>query len=180
MVGYSFDHEFNDTFTVASELRFARTNLAKQRIRLWRLYRPGKQRQQTVCRASASDKGHYLARKYVVDNEKLQNFTVIPSCRANSQPAGGPRPADGVDFMRMRNDINSWFGYDDSVPLLDLYNPVNSDLISAQKIPRLRSISDLNRQKQTGLYVQDQAQWDKVLVTLGGRYDWADQESTTA
>ena len=35
----------------------------------------------------------------------------------------------------------------------------------------------LNRQKQTGLYVQDQAQWDKVLVTLGGRYDWADQES---
>ncbi|WP_223346516.1 TonB-dependent receptor domain-containing protein, partial [Escherichia coli] len=31
------------------------------------------------------------------------------------------------------------------------------------------------KQKQTGLYVQDQAQWDKVLVTLGGRYDWADQ-----
>ncbi|STF84107.1 ferrichrome outer membrane transporter [Escherichia coli] len=27
----------------------------------------------------------------------------------------------GVDFMRMRNDINAWFGYDDSVPLLDLY-----------------------------------------------------------
>lgn len=33
------------------------------------------------------------------------------------------------------------------------------------------------KQKQTGLYVQDQAQWDKVLVTLGGRYDWADQSS---
>jgi outer membrane receptor protein involved in Fe transport len=35
----------------------------------------------------------------------------------------------------------------------------------------------LNKQKQTGLYVQDQAQWDKVLVTLGGRYDWAKQDS---
>lgn len=33
------------------------------------------------------------------------------------------------------------------------------------------------KQKQTGLYVQDQAQWDKVLVTLGGRYDWAEQSS---
>jgi outer membrane receptor protein involved in Fe transport len=33
----------------------------------------------------------------------------------------------------------------------------------------------LNRQEQTGLYVQDQAQWDKVLVTLGGRYDWAER-----
>lgn len=35
----------------------------------------------------------------------------------------------------------------------------------------------LNKQKQTGLYVQDRAQWDKVLVTLGGRYDWAKQDS---
>ncbi len=33
----------------------------------------------------------------------------------------------------------------------------------------------LNKQKkQAGVYVQDQAQWDKLLVTLGGRYDWAD------
>ena len=35
----------------------------------------------------------------------------------------------------------------------------------------------LNKQKQTGVYAQDQIEWDKVLVTLGGRYDWADQES---
>ena len=39
------------------------------------------------------------------------------------------------------------------------------------------SYTHLLKQKQTGLYVQDQAQWDKVLVTLGGRYDWADQSS---
>jgi iron complex outermembrane receptor protein len=50
-------------------------------------------------------------------------------------------------------------------------------LISAQKIRTSGPYQILNRQKQTGLYVQDQAQWDKVLVTLGGRYDWADQES---
>lgn len=84
----------------------------------------------------------------------------------------------GVDFMRMRNDINSWFGYDDSVPLLDLYNPVSSDFDFGSKDPATSGAYQiLNRQKQTGLYVQDQAQWDKVLVTLGGRYDWADQES---
>ncbi|SPW48130.1 ferrichrome outer membrane transporter [Escherichia coli] len=48
-------------------------------------------------------------------------------------------------------------------------------------MPKIRQNSGpyriLNKQKQTGVYVQDQAQWDKVLVTLGGRYDWADQES---
>ena len=80
--------------------------------------------------------------------------------------------------MRMRNDINSWFGYDDSVPLLDLYNPVYTDFDFNSKDPANSGpYQILNRQKQTGLYVQDQAQWDKVLVTLGGRYDWADQES---
>lgn len=38
----------------------------------------------------------------------------------------------------------------------------------------------LNKQKQTGVYVQDQAQWDKVLVTLGGRYDWQIKNLLTA
>lgn len=84
----------------------------------------------------------------------------------------------GVDFMRMRNDINAWFGYDDSVPLLNLYNPVNTDFDFNAKDPANSGpYRILNKQKQTGVYVQDQAQWDKVLVTLGGRYDWADQES---
>ncbi|SPW48129.1 ferrichrome outer membrane transporter [Escherichia coli] len=41
----------------------------------------------------------------------------------------------GVDFMRMRNDINAWFGYDDSVPLLNLYNPVNTDFDFNAKDP---------------------------------------------
>ena len=64
----------------------------------------------------------------------------------------------------------------DSVPLLDLYNPVNTDFDFNAKDPANSGpYRILNKQKQTGVYVQDQAQWDKVLVTLGGRYDWADQ-----
>lgn len=64
------------------------------------------------------------------------------------------------------------------MPLLDLYNPVNTDFDFNAKDPdNSGPYRILNKQKQTGVYVQDQAQWDKVLVTLGGRYDWADQES---
>ncbi|MGR4745383.1 ferrichrome porin FhuA [Salmonella enterica subsp. enterica] len=132
------------------------------------------------CAALApADKGHYLARKYVVDDEKLQNFSV--DTQLQSKFATGEVDhtlLTGVDFMRMRNDINAWFGYDDSVPLLDLYNPVYTDFDFASRDPATSGpYQILNKQKQTGLYVQDQAQWDKVLVTLGGRYDWADQES---
>ena len=122
-----------------------------------------------MCRFSASDKGHYLARKYVVDDEKLQNFSV--DTQLQSKFATGDIDhtlLTGVDFMRMRNDINAWFGYDDSVPLLDLYNPVNTDFDFNAKDPANSGpYRILNKQKQTGVYVQDQAQWDKVLVTLG-------------
>ncbi|MBE3176305.1 ferrichrome porin FhuA [Enterobacter cloacae complex sp. P29RS] len=180
MVGYSFDHKFNDTFTVRQNLRFAENKTSQNSVYGYGVCTDPANSGSKQCAALApADKGHYLARKYVVDNEKLQNFTV--DTQLQSKFATGQVDhilLTGVDFMRMRNDINSWFGYDDSVPLLDLYNPVSSDFDFGSKDPATSGAYQiLNRQKQTGLYVQDQAQWDKVLVTLGGRYDWADQES---
>ncbi|MCE0847671.1 ferrichrome porin FhuA [Buttiauxella sp. A2-C1_F] len=180
MVGYSFDHEFNDTFTVRQNLRFAENKTSQNSVYGYGVCSDPANSFSKQCAALApADKGHYLARKYVVDDEKLQNFTV--DTQLQSKFATGEVDhtlLTGVDFMRMRNDINSWFGYDDSVPLLDLYNPVYTDFDFNSKDPANSGpYQILNRQKQTGLYVQDQAQWDKVLVTLGGRYDWADQES---
>ncbi|ALL16304.1 ferrichrome porin FhuA [Enterobacter asburiae] len=180
MVGYSFDHEFNDTFTVRQNLRFAENKTSQNSVYGYGVCTDPANSGNKQCAALApSDKGHYLARKYVVDNEKLQNFTVDTQLQSKFSTGEVDHVLlTGVDFMRMRNDINSWFGYDDSVPLLDLYNPVNSDFDFGSKDPATSGpYQILNRQKQTGLYVQDQAQWDKVLVTLGGRYDWADQES---
>ncbi|MDU5828437.1 MAG: TonB-dependent siderophore receptor, partial [Mixta calida] len=36
----------------------------------------------------------------------------------------------------------------------------------------------LNESKQTGIYVQDQAEWDRWVFTFGGRYDWSKQATT--
>ena len=180
MVGYSFDHEFNDTFTVRQNLRFAENKTSQNSVYGYGVCSDPANSFSKQCAALApADKGHYLARKYVVDDEKLQNFTVDTQLQSKfATGAVDHTLLTGVDFMRMRNDINSWFGYDDSVPLLDLYNPVYTDFDFNSKDPATSGpYQILNRQKQTGLYVQDQAQWDKVLVTLGGRYDWADQES---
>lgn len=180
MVGYSFDHEFNDTFTVRQNLRYAENKVSQNSVYGYGVCSDPANRDSKQCAALApADKGHYLARKYVVDDEKLQNFSV--DTQLQSKFATGEVDhtlLTGVDFMRMHNDINAWFGYDDSVPLLDLYNPVYTDFDFASRDPaKSGPYQILNKQKQTGLYVQDQAQWDKVLVTLGGRYDWADQES---
>ena len=180
MVGYSFDHEFNDTFTVRQNLRFAENKTSQNSVYGYGVCSDPANSFSAQCAALApADKGHYLARKYVVDDEKLQNFTV--DTQLQSKFATGEVDhilLTGVDFMRMRNDINSWFGYDDSVPLLDLYNPVYTDFdFDSKNLANSGPYQVLNKQKQTGLYVQDQAQWNKVLVTLGGRYDWADQDS---
>jgi len=180
MVGYSFDHEFNDTFTLRQNLRFAENKTSQNSVYGYGVCSDAANSGNALCNAlSPADKGHYLARKYVVDDEKLQNFTV--DTQLQSKFATGEIDhilLTGVDFMRMRNDINAWFGYDGSVPLLDLYNPVYSDFDFGSKNPANSGpYQILNKQQQTGLYVQDQAQWDKVLVTLGGRYDWADQDS---
>ncbi|WP_336996962.1 ferrichrome porin FhuA [Leclercia sp. M50] len=180
MVGYSFDHEFNDTFTVRQNLRFAENKTSQNSVYGYGVCSDAANSGNALCNAlSPADKGHYLARKYVVDDEKLQNFTV--DTQLQSKFATGDVDhilLTGVDYMRMRNDINAWFGYDASVPLLDLYNPVYSDFDFGSKNPdNSGPYQLLNKQQQTGLYVQDQAQWNKVLVTLGGRYDWAEQDS---
>lgn len=137
MVGYSFDHAFNDTFTVRQNLRFAENKTSQNSVYGYGVCTDPANSGNKQCAALApADKGHYLARKYVVDHEKLQNFTVDTQLQSKFSTGEVDHILlTGVDFMRMRNDINSWFGYDDSVPLLDLYHPVNSDFDFGSKDP---------------------------------------------
>lgn len=171
MVGYSFEHGFNDTFTVRQNLRFVEMKTAQNSV-----YGTG------ICTTNtfnapcqevpAGERDHYLGRGTVVDNERLQNFSV--DTQLQSKFATGEVDhtlLTGVDFMRMRNDINATFG---TAPVVDLYNPQPlEDFNFAKAAPY-----QLNETKQTGVYVQDQAEWDKWVFTLGGRYDWSQQATT--
>ena len=171
MVGYSFEHGFNDTFTVRQNLRFAEMKTSQQSV-----YGTGICTTNTFngpCQAiPAADRDHYLGRGTVVDDERLQNFSVDTQLQSNFATGMVDHTLlTGVDFMRMRNDINAKFG---TAPALDLYNPqtLNSfDFDSAEPY-------QMNETKQTGIYVQDQAEWDKWVFTLGGRYDWSQQATT--
>ncbi|HBC9087733.1 TPA: ferrichrome porin FhuA [Citrobacter koseri] len=182
MVGYSFDHEFNDTFTVRQNLRYAQNKVSQNSVYGYGMCSDPlytKDPANSPCASvPQSDWGHTLTRQYVIDNEKLQNFAVDTQLQSKFATADVDHTLlTGVDFMRMRNDIDSWFGYAGSVTPSDIYNLDRSDFDFGSHPGPSGPYKVLNKQKQTGLYVQDQMQWDKVLVTLGGRYDWADQES---
>ncbi|WP_395305429.1 ferrichrome porin FhuA [Enterobacter sp. ECC-019] len=182
MVGYSFDHEFNDTFTVRQNLRYAQNKTSQNSVYGYGMCSDPLYSSNPASSPCASvpqsQWGHTLTRQYVIDNEKLENFTV--DTQLQSKFATGSLDhtlLTGVDFMRMRNDIDSWFGYAGSVAPSDIYNLDRSDFDFGSHPGPSGAYQVLNKQKQTGVYAQDQIEWDKVLVTLGGRYDWANQES---
>lgn len=185
MIGYSFDHEFNDTFTVRQNLRFAQNKVSQKSVYGYGMCSdPLYTKDQEALKASPclsipqSQWGHTLTRQYFIDNEKLENFSVDTQLQSKFATGSVDHTLlTGVDFMRMRNDIDSWFGYAGSVAPSDIYNLDRSDFDFGAHPNPSGPYRVLLKQKQTGLYVQDQAQWDKVLVTLGGRYDWADQSS---
>ncbi|HGX0557701.1 TPA: ferrichrome porin FhuA [Escherichia coli] len=185
MVGYSFDHEFNDTFTVRQNLRFAQNKVSQKSVYGYGMCSdPLYTKDDDALKASPclsipqSEWNHTLTRQYVIDNEKLENFSVDTQLQSKFATGSVEHTLlTGVDFMRMRNDIDSWFGYAGSVAPSDIYNLDCSDFDFGAHPDPSGPYRVLLKQKQTGLYVQDQAQWDKVLVTLGGRYDWAEQSS---
>ena len=152
MVGYSFGHAFNDTWTVRQNLRY--TMLSTHYI------------------------GHYgngyvapatIQRNFVDSSEKLNNFDV--DTQAQAKFATGQVDHTllmGVDYMRMRNDINADYALG-TVSSINMTAPQYGN--DGYDITYRYHI--LNRQEQTGLYVQDQAEWNHWLLTLGGRYDFA-------
>ncbi|MGD8108161.1 ferrichrome porin FhuA [Pantoea sp. FN0302] len=155
LVGYSFEHGFNDTFTVRQNLRYVEAKTAQKSV-----YGNG---------VNASNP-YILKRNTVVDNEKLHNFAVDTQLESKFATAAVTHTLlTGIDFQQMRNDISALFGTGTD---LDLRNPNYSDYAFGAATPYQQ-----NKQKQTGLYVQDQAEWNRFVLTAGGRYDWLEQST---
>ncbi len=73
----------------------------------------------------------------------------------------------GVDYRNVENDADYGFFYGSGV--LDVYDPVYTTVAPNAGYP---TRYNHQRLKQTGVYGQDQLQFGKLYVTLGGRYDW--------
>lgn len=152
MVGYNAEHSFNDTWTVRQNLRYADLRTDYRSI-----YGNGfLPETQQITRGSA------------VSEEKLNQFAV--DTQAQAKFATGQLDHTlllGVDFQRTRNDIDAQFGMASSL------NAVNPQYGNDSVTPYYQPYQHLDKQRQTGLYLQDQMEWDRWVLTLGGRYDYA-------
>ncbi|CAI1696856.1 ferrichrome porin FhuA [Serratia sp. PF2-63] len=150
MIGYSFEHAFNDTWAVRQNLRYMQVDTDMKSIYGFGLSSPT-----TINRA------------YVQSKEHLNNFAVDTQAQAKVKTGDIDHTLlFGVDYSRMRNDINSDYGSTDG---LSMTQPQYGNDVVNINFP----YKYLNRQEQTGLYVQEQGEWNQWLLTLGGRYDWA-------
>ncbi|NIF58703.1 ferrichrome porin FhuA [Enterobacter sp. Ap-916] len=156
MVGYSFAHEFNDTWTVRQNLRYTRIHTLYDSVYGNGYIAPGQ-----------------ISRAYVRSDEDLSNFSVDTQAQAKfATGAVDHTLLTGVDYMRMRNDIDALYG---SADPLNMSNPQYGNANVVANFP----YAVINRQQQTGLYMQDQAEWNKFVLTLGGRYDFAKTSTFT-
>ena len=151
MVGYSLDHKFDETWSFHQNLRLAKVNTTYHSI-----YGFG------VAAGTTS-----LTRSIALSQEEMTNFAV--DTQAQAKFATGEVDHTlllGVDYQRNRNDVNASFG---SAAPLDLLNPQYGN--EAYTLTFWNN--SVNKQQQTGLYAQDQLEWNRWVLTLGGRYDYA-------
>ncbi|AIR02823.1 ferrichrome ABC transporter [Pluralibacter gergoviae] len=154
MVGYAFSHAFNDTFTVRQNLRYTRVHTLYRSV-----YGYG---------FGEQPKPGILERNYVRSDEDLTDFDVDTQLQSKFATAAVEHTLlTGVDYLRSRNDVDAQYGTGDP---LDLTHPGSG---RSAIYPFTDKYQVVNRLEQTGLYIQDQAEWDKWLLTLGGRYDFA-------
>ena len=157
-LGYQAEHKFNDSLTLRNSLRYYHADVA------WDYLSYGKLT------------GDTLTRGVVNRNETSTGFTTDTSFEAKVET--GPVQHTllaGIDSYGVSYDTDRFGG---SVgPLADIYDPVYDATVT---VNRNNNSGFKNSGSQVGVYFQDQMKiYDKLILLLGGRYDWADAYNTS-
>lgn len=79
----------------------------------------------------------------------------------------------GADYQHLRDRVRFLSGFD-GIPPLDLLDPDYGRIDPATTVDQDTKYETSN----FGLYLQDQMRlWDRVVLTLGGRFDWSDSKA---
>ncbi|WP_245450730.1 TonB-dependent siderophore receptor [Methylobacterium brachiatum] len=155
MIGYAFEHRFDETWTVRQNLRYAHIDTRFEGVAI-NYFAPFGAIARLLERSASWS-------REAVDGVSLDNQT-------QADFATGPVGHTillGLGYQGSRADVNaSGFG---PVPPIDFTAPVyGRPFALPAALPRTRQ--DWSR---VGLYAQDQMRLDHWAVTVGGRQDWS-------
>ncbi len=154
-IGYEFEHQFNDTWSIAQNLRYSYVDQLEN------------------VSLMAYDYGSFTLDGRTVDRTGWHDVNKISMLGIDNQLHAkfntgslSHKALLGLDYSRSRSD---WFFASATLDPIDAFNPVYGSPIG----PFEPGISELKKARQIGVYVQDQIAWERWRLTLGGRYDWA-------
>lgn len=155
-IGYLFEHEVDETFTVRQNARYAHLKSHAQEVYGWGLLDDD-----TLNRFGDVTKSELST--VAVDNQLQAKFDTGPVAHT---------VLAGVDFQYYDlSDIGIFY----EVAPLDLYDPhYGADPFNGSVYDDTDATS-----RQVGIYAQEQAKlFDRLVIQLGGRYDFARTEDT--
>ena len=148
MVGYNFEHMFDNGWSVRQKLRYLHT-----KVELNQVYAAGWLNETE------------LNRGYSGSDEKMNAITLDNQLDGSVDTwAVNHRLLIGIDYQDRSNDTTGYYG---AFPAIDAFNPVygaKPDYITMYS-------REKHKLRQTGYYLQDQMSWERWRFTLGGRYD---------
>ncbi len=161
MAGYEASHRFNDMFSVQQNFRWQQVGVNYESV-----YSYGLQ-----------DDNRTLTRYSIYSNERTRGLAVDTQGKAvfSTGPISHEVLA-GVDYQNATSHIEVGYG---GAPDLDILDPDNSIGLSPSQLPT-PAYETTVKPEQTGLYVQDQIKWDRLVLMLGERKDWYNQTTTDA
>lgn len=159
-LGYEFAHRFNDTWQIQQNLRY--TELERDETNVF-------------PRVLQAD-GRSMTRLFYPRSSAWRGLQADTRLQAAFNTGGlAHQLLLGFDYADNKTTDRYPFAIT-PMPNLDLYTPVYGDRqpIVAAASPRY----ELYPLKQKGLYLQDQLEWDRWVLTAGLRRDRADNENT--
>ncbi|SFF52654.1 iron complex outermembrane recepter protein [Aureimonas phyllosphaerae] len=157
-IGYEARHRFNETVEMRQNLRYQRGQVDTSYVSTGGLSPDGRQ----VLRSTGQivDEGDGFA----VDNQVQVNLDTGPLAHTI---------LGGLDYAQADTRLAFRFG---TAPSLDAANVIYGSLPVPGPTGPFFSDTDSSLE-QTGIYLQDQIEYQKFVLTLGGRYDWLDTDS---
>jgi len=161
-IGYLFEHRFNKMWQVRQNLRYTEASVDHQMVGA----------NGFVLGSDGNPVDYRTINRYTwTPHEQSHMFTIDNQVQADFATGSFAHTVlAGLDYRRGKNDLASGFG---SAPTLDIFDPVYSGGIT---VPA-DSSHVIQKQSQTGFYLQDQIGYDRWLLTLSGRQDWVKTDS---
>ncbi|MBX8518616.1 TonB-dependent siderophore receptor [Pseudomonas cichorii] len=158
-VGYLFEHHLNDVWTFRQNTRYLRSEGIYQSI---------------YNGTDALQPDYRTMGRYTIGSDvNMDSYTLDNQLQARFDT--GPVQHTvlfGADYQNTSTDTKSGNG---NGPSLDLFDPVYGRPVA----PITYTTDATARSQQKGLYLQEQLKWDKWVLLMGGRYDWADSTNSS-